>query len=342
MSQAHPLVSVIMRARNCAPYVQASIQSILSQTFRNFELIVVNNGSTDQTVEIVDSFQKLDSRIRLLHLKEGNLAEAMNEGCRQAAGNYIAIMDADDVSLPTRLEKQVRFMESSPEIKACGTWFMSFGDGGNVEVKFPSDPSELVSSLVFFSPICNPTAMIRNSVFLQDGLSYDASFVVAEDYSFWVKVAKIGKMANLPEILLHYRRHAEQTTQQKENLIYAMSAKVHSSLLADLGIAPSEEEEKLHEQLAFGSYNISPEFVSRVEVWLMKLGAANAATGRYPAEAFSKVLGDYWFNVCSRASGYGPAYVKKFKQSSLSAGARIAPGRRIKFLVKATLKRRTF
>ena len=117
-----PKVSVVMSAYNAAAYLDEAVSSILDQTFRDFEFIIINNGSTDDTGPILDKYQKLDSRIRVYYHEQQGLARALNYGCRLARGQYIALMDADDISYAQRLEKQLEYIEGHPQIGILGTW----------------------------------------------------------------------------------------------------------------------------------------------------------------------------------------------------------------------------
>ena len=125
-----PKISVVMPAYNAAEYLDEAIRSILNQTFRDFEFIIINDGSTDDSISILDKQQKLDSRIRVYHQENQGMIAALNRGCRLARGKYIARMDADDISLPGRLEKQLKYMERHPQIGILGTWIYSIDKNG--------------------------------------------------------------------------------------------------------------------------------------------------------------------------------------------------------------------
>ena len=212
-----PLISVIMPAFNAELYVEEAVRSILDQTFRDFEFIIVDDGSTDRTPEILRTFT--DPRIRLLfnERNEGNYP-ARNRGCWLAQGKYIAVMDADDVALPERLEKQMRFMEENPEILACGTAYRLIGR--NKIIVQPVKWTEIQYCLLMTYCMLHPTMMIRAEVMKKLGF-YKEESICAEDYDLTLRLAIVGKVINMPDVLLERRLHANQISSlysKKQNL----------------------------------------------------------------------------------------------------------------------------
>jgi glycosyltransferase involved in cell wall biosynthesis len=198
-----PRVSVLMSAYNAEKYIAEAIDSILNQTFSDFEFIVINDGSTDTTAEIVRSYT--DPRIVFIDNAENQgLIAALNQGLDMCRGEYIARMDADDVSLPERFEKQIRFMDANPEIGVLGTDYCIFG-----AVKRTVKQKERIgcADILMGWHIWHPSAMLRKSVFDKENLRYSPDFAVSEDYELWSRAARYTKIANLPEVLLRYRWH---------------------------------------------------------------------------------------------------------------------------------------
>ena len=213
----NPIVSVVMPAYNVELYVEEAVRSILNQTFCDFEFIIVDDGSTDRTPEILRSFT--DPRIRLLfnEKNEGNYP-ARNRGCRLARGKYIAVMDADDVALPERLEKQVRFMEGNPDVLACGTAYRLM-DRNKIIVQ-PVKWTEIQYCLLMTYCMLHPTMMIRAEVMKKLGF-YKEESICAEDYDLTLRLAIVGKVINMPDVLLERRLHANQISSlynKKQNL----------------------------------------------------------------------------------------------------------------------------
>lgn len=198
-----PFISVVMPVYNGEKYLCEAIDSILNQTFKDFEFIILNDGSTDKTEEIILSYE--DPRIKYVK-NEVNLqiVKTLNKGIALAKGKYIARMDADDISLPQRFEKQLHFMESNPDVGVCGTWLKTFGE---IEETWhmPTKHDEILVTLLFESCIMHPTVFLRKSTLPQQYDIYDECFNTAEDYELWTRLILNTRIANVPEVLLKYR-----------------------------------------------------------------------------------------------------------------------------------------
>ena len=154
-----PIVSIVMPAYNSAKFIVQTVQSMLTQTLRDFEFIVVNDGSTDDTLKILQELAQRDPRIQVVDEGKRGFVGSLNRGCALARGTYIARMDADDISLPQRLEKQVQFLETHPHISLCGTWAYAYsGDhtGASPILRFPQTPAEVRCARYFFPPCVIP------------------------------------------------------------------------------------------------------------------------------------------------------------------------------------------
>ena len=208
------IVSVILPAYNAEKTLSEAIQSIINQSYNNWELIIINDGSTDGTNIVSLSFD--DKRIKYYE-NEGNkgLIYTLNRGVELATGKYIARMDADDICYPERIERQVDFMESHPDVIVCGTQIDYFGTKSTnyKKLKFPLNDKSLKEMLATSTCFAHPTVMIRKSMLENSGVYYDVNFKNAEDYSFWIDLIPYGKFANLSETLLHYRISDTQISQ---------------------------------------------------------------------------------------------------------------------------------
>ena len=199
-----PLVSVVMPAYNTEKYISAAIDSILNQTFSDFELLVLNDSPDNKELEkIVKNYAKYDKRIMYYKNKKNiGVTKSRNKLLTLAHGKYIACMDSDDISLPTRFEKQVKYMEKHPECGVLGTWYKMF-ENGNTVIKNPHYVK--MTDLLIGSCVGNPTAMIRKSIIDTYELNYDNAYNWCEDYEFWSRLIFITEIHNLPEVLLNYR-----------------------------------------------------------------------------------------------------------------------------------------
>ena len=212
-----PRVTVLMTAYNTAAYIKETIDSILQQTFTDFTLLVINDGSTDATADIVKSYS--DPRLQLVDNKENTgLTAVLNIGLKLATGDYIARMDSDDIAAPHRLETQVRFMDSNPEVGIVGSWYQRF-DNNNSYGKILTTPPEVgVLDLLSGSKIGHPTAMFRRSVFEKYGIEYESAYPHAEDYALWFQAIKVTKLANIQEVLLFHRCHSQNVSAVHQNI----------------------------------------------------------------------------------------------------------------------------
>ena len=223
-----PRVSILFPVYKTAPFLKEAVDSMLSQTFTDFELIVLNDCSPDNAEEIMDTFN--DPRI-VRYRGETNvgLGSVLNVGISMARGEYIARMDSDDISLPERLQFQVDFLETHPGIDLVSVGMQEFGEGNRVH-RYDSETEEIKFNALFHSPICHASSVWRKKSF--DGLFYDQSFVPSEDYHLWTRALTKGvKMRNLPQVLYKYRRFPDQASAtnngekwRKANILYLLSA----------------------------------------------------------------------------------------------------------------------
>tara|TARA_B100001093_G_scaffold367805_1_gene352712 strand:- start:13936 stop:14967 length:1032 start_codon:yes stop_codon:yes gene_type:complete len=199
-----PKVSVIMSVYNGEKYVKEAIESVLAQSFKEFEFIIIDDGSTDSSVATVTGYD--DKRIRFLkNDKNRGLAYSLNQGIEEANGKYIARMDSDDICLENRLELQYNYMEAHPDIGISGAAAKVFGNESR-PLKYPGDPEELKILLLYHSPLIHPTVIFRTDIFRQNkNLRYQEDPPTAEDYDMWEKASYVVKIGNLPECVLLYR-----------------------------------------------------------------------------------------------------------------------------------------
>lgn len=208
MTSVVPKVTVLMPVYNGEQFLREAIDSILNQTFTDFEFMIINDASTDDSVEIVESYK--DRRINLIHNETNiGLIATLNKGLALACGEYIARMDADDKSLPERLAKQVKFLDAEPDIAVVGTGIqMIDGSGHKIgpHILFPESHNLIRWRLCFSSPIVHPTVMLRKAEVLKVG-GYRPEAQQAEDYDLWERLSHICKLLNMREVLLLLRKH---------------------------------------------------------------------------------------------------------------------------------------
>jgi glycosyltransferase involved in cell wall biosynthesis len=233
-----PLVSVIMPVYNCELYIKESIDSILNQSYKNIELIIIDDGSKDKSSDIVTSYE--DKRIKFIKNKNNKgVSATRNVGLKTAEGKYVAIMDADDISSLKRIEKQVKFLEENDEYGLIGGHYVRF------EVKPFLNKKKLIKhSLIseqnrvkinFLGSFASSTVMMKNCLIIKHKLFFDTKLKVAEDFDFWRRIGKYSKVTNIDEILLYYRYHSNNT--MKTNKVPSQhTIKAIRKSLNDLGI----------------------------------------------------------------------------------------------------------
>ncbi len=218
MIQAHiPIVSVVMTVYNGARYIAETIECILQQTFSDFEFIIVDDGSTDATGQILQHYAALDRRICLLHNEQNQgISMASNRALAVTQGRYIAITDADDLSMPERLQKQVAFLDEHPAIGVVSTRIRQIDPQGQalswVDSR-PTQPALVQWALFFRCCVAHGSAMVRQCVY-QQTQGYDSAYDYGFDYAFWLRVGRFTQIANLPERLLAVRVHAASASQR--------------------------------------------------------------------------------------------------------------------------------
>jgi glycosyltransferase involved in cell wall biosynthesis len=282
-----PAITVLMTIYNGRAYLAEAVASILAQTCRDFELLIINDGSTDDSLTLLKTYD--DPRIRLIDQQPNRgIRATLNRGLHDACGRYVAIMDQDDVSAPSRLEKLLACMEARPELALCGSAIETFGDHPVEPWVHFFEPDDLKIALLFENPICHPSMMLRRSILETRGLEYpDVPY--AEEYSLWVALSRVAPLANLREPLLRYRVHPQQVSRSRSEIQCASMNIVMRDQLSRLGLVPTEQELILHKMLG-GTFNPLPGLARRLENWATRLVAANQTHAIYPEDVFARQL----------------------------------------------------
>jgi len=222
-----PKLTVLMPVYNAEKYLLSALKSISAQTFHDFEVLAIDDGSTDSSKAILEQYAESDERFKIVSMpRSSGVTKTLNHGLVMSRTEYVARMDADDISLPDRFKKQVDFLDSNPDVMLCGGAFLSMNTDmtqviwtNNVE----TEPADIKKTLLDRCCIGHPTVMMRRSLIENIGLySEDQDCLAVEDYELWLRASVKFKLANLPNILLHYRGHDEQvgkklSTVQKDN-----------------------------------------------------------------------------------------------------------------------------
>lgn len=241
-AQSVPAISVLMPVWNGEKYLAEAVESILSQSFGDFELIVVDDGSTDSTPAILSRYP--DERLRVFRLDHAGIVSALNFGIAQARAPWIARQDADDISLPGRLESQWRAVAKNPSAVLCCTGIEIFGEGaaGVGTNRVPKTKALTALRLCFQSPIVHSTVLYKKEAVLAAG-GYHPEERHAEDYSLWGRLIERGDFVGLPEKLLKFRVHAASVSKQNQEVQLALTRKIaisHCQRFMNLTVSEAE------------------------------------------------------------------------------------------------------
>ena len=290
----NPAISVVMPVYNGAPFLPEAIESILRQTYTNFEFIIVDDGSTDGSRSIISDYAKKDQRIRLLSLNHRGVTGAMNEGVCLARGEWIARMDHDDVSSPDRLTVQLEWAIQN-NLDVCGAQAETFGPKEEKLWWFPETHEAICKELFFRCPILYPTAIIRTDVFRENLHIKDCVF---DDYELFTRLAPKHRMGNVAPVLLRYRRHETQTSKvrqkefgkdfQKYRFRYFYKMFPNTPLTDYLPLALVSDKQPLS--------NIQQ--LERAGQWLVKLSNVSNENVR-------QKMGQRWQKTCERTAALG-------------------------------------
>jgi len=225
-----PAISVVIPVFNAASFIEETIDSVRCQTFRDFELLLADDGSTDNSAEIIQSYN--DPRIRYIPCVH-DFTRTVNRGYNEAKGKYIAQLDHDDLMMPDRLQVQYEFMEENQGIAACGGWMHCFGKYNHV-IRVPLEHDQIMLNMLLHGPILNPTGFVRKQFLTEHQIKHQSAYSFYADYKFWFEVAKAGKLANIPKILTRYRTSDDQATEKYLPRLRDIARKIKLEVLAYL------------------------------------------------------------------------------------------------------------
>ncbi len=321
-----PLISVIMPVYNAVPYLRESINSILSQQYDNFEFLIIDDLSEDHSLEIIKSYK--DSRIKLIQKDvHSGYTHSLNQGIEIAKGKYLCRMDADDISLPNRFQRQVAHMEAHPQVAVCGTWVDFFYTNQlearpKREVRNQTEHKQLVFNLFFGirDGMCyHSSIVLRRDFFLEHQLRYDPDYQPAEDNELWTRVSLLGQFACVPEVLVYYRVHDQQTSKKRaDQLIKKYESAQKKGIQSVLNLEATEDELELHIQIIRRKYTLSLDFIKKAEKWLLKLYQTNLERNFFDQFLLEAHLGKVWNEIIYQSTYFGLDVYQIYHKSPLS------------------------
>lgn len=240
-TKTSPLVSVVMPAHNASRHISIAIESILQQTFKDFEFIIVNDNSSDKTASLIKKYARKDSRIRLLNnSKRLDIAGSLNKGIENAKSNIIARMDADDISYPNRFELQYKLIQKSKKIVAVGSNIILIDSSENVIGlrNYPQESKKLKKCLFKYSPFAHPVVMFRKDVFEKVG-KYNPKYSPTEDLDLWFRLGKNHEFKSIPKPLLKYRLSEKSSSHKMIKDLEILVFKIRMDAIFKHGYRPN-------------------------------------------------------------------------------------------------------
>ncbi len=296
-----------MPAYNAAGTIREAIDSALAQTLSDLEVLVVDDGSTDETAEIVETHA--DPRVRLLRNPRNlGIPATRQRGAEEARGEYLAILDSDDIAHPRRFERQVAYLDAHPDCALVGTWARIVSADGRFRKvrRKPARSEALRARMLFTNLVKDATAMTRTALVREYRFRED--YPVCELTELWQRMSARYEVANIPEVLTSHREHEGSITERNPTLMRQMKIRLAGNQLRALGLGFSEDNLSRNFELSRPRL-ISPDraFLDWAESWFVRLRAANRSSHLYPESAFQQALGEYWWKLCREAGGLGRA-----------------------------------
>ena len=311
-------ISVIMAQYNTdIPMLKEAVESILNQTFRDFEFIIVDDGSTDDSGSYLRSIT--DERVKIIWSPQNNgITKSLNIGLRASKGKYIARMDADDISLPTRFEKEFAFMEAHPDVIACGARIGILDNASKKvsETRITGKQGDMEYyrvRMLFINPgPVHPTAFFRHEKMIENGITYDEMLRYAQDYGMWETLSHYGRIVTLDDVLLYHRMHEKQITTARRAVQMQCDKMTQRKILTALLGQVTDEELDLHYSHSTGYFMdviITPE----VSAWYDRLIRANRSKHIYNQRKLKKYILKIKKNLIRLTIIHENSTIEKFK-----------------------------
>jgi glycosyltransferase involved in cell wall biosynthesis len=327
-----PVISVCIAVYNRQKFIQAAIESVLNQTYQNFEVIIIDDGSKDGTVSVIESIA--DSRIKLFKNESNKgVVYTRNRYLELASGEFIAILDSDDLWFPEKLEKQLHFFASHQDYGICGTTARKEYENGKIDIwKYPSSDSDIRSRLLWGSAMVHSSVMLRKKIIDLKNFKYDCTIKQAEDYDFIRQFVSVTKAYNIETVLTRYAVHNNQFTTEAKDEQVNESIKVAYRYFFDIGIILSEIEKRAFYKLYTYTYQFNIEELIIVEKLFHKIIDLKPD--------FIKSIKKQWFLACYNSSQNGiktfVTYHKKgpcFRESLFSVN-------QFKFFIRCIIRKK--
>jgi len=328
------LVSVIMPVYNSESYVKDAIQSILRQTYSQLELIIIDDSSTDSSLQVIESFD--DPRIKVVR-NSRNIGRAGcdNLGLELAKGRYIAKMDSDDIAHPMRLSKQVGLLSQNENVNTVGCFMQNFGNSTYLN-KYPATVEENKAYTLFGLPCGNPSVTFKREVF-DAGLKYDEQLRQTEDYDFFARYFNVLNVCNIQEPLMFYRTYPEDNRTDILSDRFETAMRIRKMFLSSLGLSFDNEELHIHHCLYHYQIPAANVSLDNVERWLKKIELFNDQKAIFDSKALAGVLARKYFDFCYLHTFPNLRSFRAFQNSDYSKIVNLNLSLKIKFLMKGLI-----
>lgn len=316
-----PRVSILMSVYNGEDFLQESIESTLNQSFQDFEFLVINDGSTDRSVEVIRSYH--DPRIRLIN-NPTNLGQSrsLNRGFDISRGEYVAHLDCDDVNSPDRLTRQVAFMDTRRDVGICVSWVKTIGKHRKRIKRYPVAAETVRCYMPFANPVAHSAVMMRREQVVRYNLRYNVRCHFAEDLELWVRCVDKFRICNIGEVLVRLRRHPQQRCRVYQSETNASARAIQTKVLKESGLLPEDRAFEASRWIHDSPAPKGRESILRTAYWLQRLSDANRDLRIFPEPDFNEVLGWVWLRKCKNAKETGIWVWKTYRQSHLSRARR--------------------
>jgi glycosyltransferase involved in cell wall biosynthesis len=332
-----PLISVITAVYNGASHIEETIESILNQTLGDFEYIIIDDASSDDSVERILGYT--DSRIKLIrNAVNSRLVNTRNRGLNMSSGRYIALIDHDDVADKSRFEIQHGFLDKESDFILVGSQSENIDEDGALlapRIAREDTPEQLLVRLLFRNPFVNSTLFFRRGG--ENPMSYRPEFPLAEDYDFITRIAQRGKINIVPDKLIKYRIHSANYSSAARTDILALGREVKRQQLQRLGVTFSEDELLLHSGIEHQALTLNSPTLKAIAAWFKKLRDANDRTHLYAKQSFNSVIYDELANIGEYAAKGGNVRSFDFFSEVYFSALRADPKAAFRILAKLAM-----
>lgn len=297
-----PQVSVLIPVYNARPFLREALESLAEQTFRDFEVVAIDDGSTDGSREVLTEAAKTWGWLHVIRQENGGMANALNRGLDCCRGEFLARMDADDRSRRDRFVRQVAVLRANPSIDAVGSAVRTFGDGATHKWCYPTTPEAVRARVFFASPFAHPALMFRRDSLNFRSPLFREEITVCQDYDLWSEYVWRAETMNMESVLLEYRRHGAQLTTAGVARLRSERSEVWRRLLPLLGLEMSGVMEEAHRVLSVSESAATLGQLTVAASWADQLWEANSQKRRVVREVWAEEIRHCWTQACFHAS----------------------------------------